>query len=103
MQSYWVYILASRSRRLYVGVTSNLESRVWQHKSGTIEGFTKRYHIQRLVHFEETTDVIAAIAREKVLKGWRRSRKVSLIEANNPLWDDLSAAWSKADSSLRSE
>ena len=103
MRSYWVYILASRSRRLYVGVTSDLESRLWQHKSGTIEGFTKRYHIQRLVHFEETPDVIAAIAREKVLKGWRRSRKVSLIEANNPHWDDLSAAWNKSDSSLRSE
>jgi len=103
MRNYWVYILASRSRRLYVGVTNNLERRLAQHKSKAIEGFTKRYNINRLVHFEETTDIHSAITREKQIKGWRREKKVLLIEEKNPLWDDLSVSWSTADSSLRSE
>ena len=103
MRSYWVYIVASRSRRLYIGVTSDLQRRLAQHKEKTIDGFTKRYNIDRLVHFEETTDIHSALAREKQIKGWRREKKVLLIEEKNPLWGDLSVSWSTADSSLRSE
>ncbi len=103
MRSYWVYILASKSRRLYVGVTNNLERRVFEHKGKVVDGFTKTYNIDRLVHCEETPDVISAIAREKQIKGWRREKKTSLIEAHNPAWADLSDEWYKADSSLRSE
>ena len=103
MRNYWVYILASRSRRLYIGVTSHLQRRLAQHKEKTIDGFTKRYNIDRLVHFEETTDIHSALAREKQIKGWRREKKVLLIEEKNPSWDDLSVSWSTADSSLRSE
>jgi len=69
---YFVYVLASRTRVLYVGVTSDLERRIWQHKQHAIEGFTSKYKVDRLVHFEETTDVREAIAREKQIKGWRR-------------------------------
>ncbi len=103
MASYYVYILASKSRRLYVGVTNNLERRLFEHKSKLMDGFTKQYNIDRLVHFEETVDVLSAISREKQIKGWARSKKVALIEADNPAWDDLSEAWQQADSSLRSE
>src|SRR3954468_23042146 len=105
---YFVYILASKSRRLYVGVTNDLERRVFEHKQKLADGFTKQYRIDRLVHFEETSDVMSAIEREKRIKGWLR-QKIALIESGNPAWDDLSEAWykadaePKADSSLRSE
>jgi putative endonuclease len=106
---YYVYILASRSRILYVGVTSNLLRRISQHRNGLVEGFTSRYQIHRLVHFEAFRDVRAAIGREKVIKGWRRSKKVELIELKNPSWDDLTERFfrrlsekEKADPSLRS-
>jgi len=93
-RTYWVYILTNRTHgALYVGVTNSLERRMWQHKSGANEGFTKRYGLKRLVHFEDFRDVTAAIARETELKGWRRSRKVALIENENPRWKDLSASW----------
>jgi putative endonuclease len=106
---YFVYILASKSRRLYVGVTNDLERRVFEHKHKLADGFTKQYHIDRLVHFEETSDVMSAIEREKQIKGWVREKKVALIESGNPTWEDLTEAWykapsnTKADSSLRSE
>ena len=103
MASYYVYILASKSRRLYVGVTNNLERRVFEHKNKVVDGFTKQYNIERLVHFEDTVDVLSAIAREKQIKGWSRDKKVALIEAHNPAWEDLSDNWQQADSSLRSE
>ena len=103
MASYYVYILASKSRRLYVGVTNNLERRLFEHKSKLMDGFTKQYNIDRLVHFEETVDVLSAISREKQIKGWARGKKVTLIEAHNPAWEDLSENWQQADSSLRSE
>jgi len=86
---YYVYFLANRSRTLYIGVTGNLAVRIAQHKSGDIEGFTKRYRIDKLVYFEKYTDVKAAIAREKQLKGWTRTKKIELIENVNPAWDDL--------------
>ncbi len=81
-----VYILSSKLRVLYTGVTSNLERRVHRHKSKPTPGFTARYNISRLVYFEETNEVHAAIGREKQIKSWRRSKKISLIESMNPEW-----------------
>jgi putative endonuclease len=88
-RDYCVYILASRSRNLYVGVTSDLEHRLIEHRDGLVEGFTTRYRIFRLVEFEIFGDVTAAIAREKEIKGWRREKKIRLIERMNPTWADL--------------
>src|SRR6185503_11862187 len=92
MRQFFVYVLSSYSRRLYVGVTNNLERRIWQHRTGA-HGFTARYHIYRLVHYESTENVIAAIAREKQIKGWGRAKKFSLIETTNPFWIDLADTW----------
>jgi putative endonuclease len=92
-KTFYVYALASKSRRLYVGVTNNLERRVFEHKSKQLDGFTRQYNIDRLVHFEQTTDVLSAITREKQIKAWNRSKKICLIEAGNPTWEDLSAKW----------
>jgi putative endonuclease len=77
----------------YTGITNNLLARVDQHKGKQIEGFTKRYNLTKLVHFEETDDVGAAIQREKEIKGWRRAKKVALIEKDNPKWEDLAKDW----------
>jgi putative endonuclease len=85
MHTYHVYIMASRSRILYVGVTNDLARRVNEHKQGLIPGFTSKYRISRLVYFESFTHIRDAIAREKAIKGWKRSRKVGLIEARNLL------------------
>ena len=93
MREYSVYIMASRSRRLYVGVTNDLRRRVWQHKEGDVPGFTSRYRATNLVYFEQTRDVRAAIAREKQLKRWPRRRKERLIEEHNSGWLDVSAEW----------
>lgn len=85
-----VYILASkRNGTLYVGVTSNLAKRVWEHKNDLIEGFTKKYGVHSLVYFEQFGDMSAAIAREKQLKKWNRTWKIRLIENENPEWNDL--------------
>jgi len=89
MCTYCVYILASRSRVLYIGVTNDLARRVDEHKRGLVVGFTSRYRVTRLVYFEEFIDIRDAIAREKQLKGWTRSRKTGLIERRNPGWQDL--------------
>jgi putative endonuclease len=102
-KTFYVYLLASKSRRLYVGVTNNLERRLFEHKSKLVDGFTKHYNIDRLVYFEQTTDVLSAITREKQIKNWNRGKKIRLIEIDNPTWEDLSTEWYKADSSLRSE
>jgi putative endonuclease len=104
-RNYWVYILTNKPHgTLYIGVTNSLERRVWQHKSGSMEGFTKRYGLHRLVHFENFRDVTSAIAREKELKGWLRSKKIDLIQAANPVWKDLAEGWyyKHVDPSLRS-
>jgi putative endonuclease len=92
-RTYYVYILASRSRNLYTGVTNNLERRLAQHRFGLIPGFTKRYRIFRLVHYEMFGDIRLAIAREKEIKTWRRQKKLWLIQENNPRWSDLAADW----------
>jgi putative endonuclease len=92
MGDYYVYILANPGRTLYTGVTNNLERRIRQHRAGESE-FTARYHITRLVHYEVTNSVTIAIAREKEIKGWRRAKKMALIEQDNPNWDDLAAEW----------
>jgi putative endonuclease len=85
-----VYILASkRNGTLYVGVTSDLRKRVWEHKSGLVDGFTKKYAVHLLVYFELHADMLSAIGREKQLKGWRRRWKVALIERGNAQWCDL--------------
>ncbi len=92
---YYVYILASKSRVLYIGVTGFLMSRVLQHKAGETVGFTQKYRVDRLVYFEVFQYVNNAIARETELKKWRRERKVKLIEVDNPTWEDLAADWGK--------
>src|SRR2546430_16658897 len=89
IRGYWIYIMASRSRVLYTGVTNDLARRVNEHKQSLIACFTRRYRITRLVYFEEYGDIRDAIAREKQIKGWVRSRKIKLIEERNPIWDDL--------------
>ncbi len=90
---YFVYILASRVRVLYVGVTGNLLRRMQEHRAHAIPEFATRHHVARLVHCEATGDAASAIAREKQIKGWLRCRKIELIERDNPLWDDLAAGW----------
>jgi len=87
---YFVYLMANKSGTLYTGVTNNLERRVYEHQHHLIDGFTKKYKIDKLVYFEETNDVIAAISREKQIKGWTRKKKITLIESMNPDWKDLS-------------
>jgi putative endonuclease len=88
MRTYYVYILASRTRCLYIGVTSDLGRRLAEHRAGSV-AFTARYYCSRLVYLDTTTDARAAIAREKQLKRWRRAKKLELIEGMNPGWDDL--------------
>jgi putative endonuclease len=90
-KSYYVYIMSSPSRTLYTGITNDLERRVYEHKSGTVPGFTTRYRIDSLVYFQETSDVAEAIAAEKRIKGLLRPKKIALIEEENPTWRNLSA------------
>ena len=89
-KSSYVYILASgRYGTLYIGVTSSLIRRVWEHREGLVDGFTKQYGVKNLVWFEQHADIYAAITREKQIKEWRRDRKVNLIQKTNPSWRDL--------------
>lgn len=91
MKSYFVYILSNGiNGTLYIGVTNNLERRVYEHKNNLVDGFTKQYDLHRLVLYEETNSIEAAIAREKQLKNWRRQWKTDLINTINPEWKDLS-------------
>ena len=95
VKKYYVYIMTNRSRTLYTGMTSDLKRRVYEHKHKLMPGFTSKYNITQLMYFEETTDVKAAIAREKQIKGWVRAKKIALIESINPDWQDLSGEWYK--------
>jgi putative endonuclease len=99
-RSYFVYLLANANNRvLYTGITNNMKRRLFEHKHGLVEGFTKKYRVHKLVYFEETNDVNTAIAREKEIKGWIRAKKNALVEKENPSGSDLSKGW-EVDSSL---
>lgn len=92
MRTYYIYFLASKKDGvLYTGVTNDLRRRVYEHRNGLVDGFTKQYHVHRLVYFECATDVKIAIEREKKLKRWRRQWKIDLITRENPIWRDLYA------------
>src|SRR5215510_4608843 len=93
MKKYFVYIMSNKSRRLYVGITSKFYKRVFQHKNKLLPGFTSRYTFDMLVYYEEFSQVVSAITREKGIKGWRREKKLKLILAENPDWQDLSLEW----------
>jgi putative endonuclease len=93
---YYTYIMSSRTKVLYIGMTNNLERRVQQHKEGKHDSFTKEYRCHHLVWFERYATAVSAIAREKQLKGWRRARKLALIEEQNLEWQDLSKDWGKS-------
>lgn len=91
---YFVYIMTNKTNStLYVGVTNDLRRRITEHKNETLDGFTKKYHLHKLVYFEEYSEVNDAIAREKQLKGWIRAKKNWLIESQNPNWNDLSESF----------
>ena len=88
---YYVYILTNWDNKvMYIGVTNNLERRLYEHKNKLVKGFTQKYNVHKLVHFEMTNDVMSAIEREKQLKGWSRAKKNALVEIDNPTWRDLS-------------
>ena len=91
---YFVYILSNWDDSVvYVGITSNLPRRMFEHRQGLADGFTKKYNVHKLVYFEHTNDIYSAISREKQLKKWNRAKKNALIQGMNPLWRDLSADW----------
>ena len=90
---YYVYILSNTSKMLYIGVTNNLERRLWEHREKVNNGFTKKYRLRDLVYVEEYDNPTSAIAREKQLKGWVRGKKVALIKKQNPKWEDLAKDW----------
>ena len=92
-QPYYIYILPNGKRMLYVGFTNDLQRRLYEHRRKLIAGYTQHYNISRLVYFETTPNVSAAIAREKQIKGWTRAKKLALIETSNPKWADLSEGW----------
>jgi putative endonuclease len=92
-QDYFVYIMSNVSRTLYIGMTNNLERRVLEHRAKSHSGFTQRYNVTMLVYMEHFNNPASAIEREKVLKGWKRVRKLALITSQNPDWLDLAAGW----------
>jgi putative endonuclease len=100
VRRFYVYIMASRSRVLYVGVTNDLERRVYEHKTKSISGFTSKYNINLLIYIEESISIRDAIIREKQIKGWTRAKKIKLIESVNPHWLDLSAEWFTDDRAM---
>ena len=93
MKTYYIYIMASQSGTLYVGMTNDIKKRVYQHKNHLITGFTDKYNIDRLLYFETTSDSVSAILREKQIKKYRREKKVALVDSQNPAWQDLSKDW----------
>ena len=93
MKQFYVYIMTNKSKTLYVGVTNNLQRRVYEHKNKMIQGFTSKYNITKVVYFEFFYDIESAIKREKQIKGWLRKKKIDLIESMNPEWNDLSEEW----------
>ena len=96
LKSYYVYILTNRhNTTLYIGVTNNLERRIFEHKNGLIQGFSRKYKLKKLIYFEECDDINSAIAREKQLKNWHRAWKLNLIRESNPNFADLSINFTK--------
>ena len=93
MPRFYVYSMSTKSRVLYTGITSNIHRRAWEHKNGLIPGFTRDYRVHRLVYYEVFQYVRNAIAREKQIRGWLRRKKIALIEATNPTWEDLAEEW----------
>jgi len=92
--TYYVYLLTNWNNKvMYLGVTNNLERRLYEHKNKLVKGFTEKYNVNKLVYFEETQDVTAAIAREKEIKKWRREKKNQLVNRMNPNWKDLISGW----------
>lgn len=89
----FVYITASKSRVLYVGVTADLPRRIWEHRTGALPGFTRRYGVNRLVYYEAARHPAGAIRREKQIKGWSRVKKIAMIESMNAGWSDLAEGW----------
>ena len=90
-KSYYVYLLTNWNNRImYVGVTNDLERRIYEHKEKVVKGFTQKYNVNKLVYYEQTSDIIEALNREKEIKKWRRDKKNILVESTNPLWRDLS-------------
>jgi len=92
-KTFYLYIIASKTGTLYVGMTNNIKRRVYEHKYHLIPGFTDKYRIERLLYVEKINDPVSAIKREKQIKAWRREKKVSLIDSINPQWNDLSQDW----------
>ena len=92
-RNFYVYLLSNATRRLYVGITNNLEKRIYEHRAKLVPGFTSKYNISWLVYYEVTSDVGSALAREKQIKSWRRSKKEALIKTMNPRLKDLSLEW----------
>ena len=91
---YYVYILTNKANKvLYTGVTNNLERRLWEHRNNLVTGFAEKYKAHKLVYYDVTPEIKSAISREKEIKGWRREKKISLINALNPKWNDLSKSW----------
>ena len=94
MHKYWVYIVSNKyTSVIYTGVTNDIVRRIWEHKSGTVRGFTSRYKCSQLLYHEEFADINKAIAREKQIKGWKRDKKIELIVSLNPDRQDLAADW----------
>jgi putative endonuclease len=93
-ERYYSYLITNWNNKvMYVGVTNNLERRIYEHKNKMVKGFTEKYNVRKLVYFEDTKDVIAAIEREKEIKKWRRQKKDQLVNSSNPNWKDLSLEW----------
>lgn len=91
---YYLYIITNWNHKvMYVGITNDLERRIFEHKNKLIDGFTSKYNVNRLVYYEKTSDVKSAIEREKEIKKWRREKKNNLVVAGNPFWNDLSDEW----------
>jgi putative endonuclease len=103
--TYYVYLLTNWNNKvMYVGITNNLERRLYEHKQNLVNGFTERYKVHKLVYYEQTDDVRIALEREKEIKKWRREKKNTLVIQTNPGWKDLSLEWQqKQDFSLRSK
>ena len=94
LHQYFVYLVTNWNHDvMYAGVTNNLPRRMYEHKHKLVDGFTKKYNVNKLVYFEETSDITAAIVREKEIKKWRREKKNNLVTSLNPEWEDLSAGW----------